>query len=170
MKKIFTGIIGAVMVSSLSAFAEFTPPTEEQLAAAANDPAMEAALLQGASAEQAAQVMKAIIVQVLASGLDSQAVNARVASIVSAGFAAMPAGSAPALASSLGSACGATLAISANPAVVSSIQSTIATAGGSGGADLAASFGESYTEAKADSTTAAKDAEPPKAKGYAVQH
>jgi len=164
MKKTLLGIVG-MMMTAISVFADFTPPTAEQLTAAANNPTAMAALLVGASSEQAAQVIKAVVVQISAMGLSASAQAASIGSVITVSFSAVPAGAAPMLAANLGTACGSSLAISANPVVVSSIQSSIATAGGSGGATMAQTFGTSYTEAKAASQ-GAKDSAPPVAKGY----
>jgi len=172
MKKTLLGIVGVMMISGLSASAAFTPPTDEQLTAAANDPATLAALLVGASPEQEAQVVKAVIVQLEALGLPAATQGARVSAVVAAAFADTPAASMSLLAASLGTACGASVAISANPAVVSSVQSAVITAGGASGAVLARTFGEAYTEAKAANQAGNNDAlssAPPQAKGYAGQ-
>lgn len=168
MKKTLLGIVGVMMITAMSAFAAFTPPTAAQLTAAANNPASIAALLEGASPEQAAQVIKAVVVQILAMGLSATAQATSISSVITAAFSAAPAGSGHMLAASLGTACGASVAISGNPAVVSSIQGAIATAGGSGGAALAQTFGTAYSEAKAASQKA-NDSAPPVATGYAGQ-
>ena len=148
MKKTVSAIIGVFMISAVAGFASFTPPTTAQIAAAANNPAGVAALLQGASSEQAAQVIKSVIVQALALGLDTQAANTRVANIVTAGFSANPTGSAPLLAANLGTACGLTLAISGHSSVVSAIQNAIISANGTKGNALAAAFGSAFVEAE----------------------
>lgn len=160
MTKTLSAIVGVVMITAMSALAAFKSPTTEQLAAAAKNPAAIESLLVGASPEQAAQVIKAVVVQILAMGLSPTVQAASISSVVSTAFMAAPAGSAPMLAASLGTACGATVAISANPAVVSRIQSAIASAGGSAGTAMAETFATAYTEAKAASTPAS-DAPPP---------
>ncbi|MEI8140774.1 MAG: hypothetical protein WCI03_13020 [bacterium] len=172
MKKTLLGIVGVMMITAMSAFAAFTPPTAAQLTAAANNPAAIAALLEGASPEQAAQVIKAVVVQIASMGLSAPAQAASIGSVIAAAFSAAPAGSAPMLAASLGTACGASLAVSGNPAVVSSIQGAIATAGGSGGAAMAQTFGTAYSEAKAASQASNNDvlgSAPPLATGYTGQ-
>jgi hypothetical protein len=162
MNKTLSEIVGVMLITAMSALAAstFKAPTAGQLAAAAKNPAAIEALLVGASPEQAAQVIKAVVVQVMALGLSPTVQATSISSVIATSFAAAPAGSAPLLASSLGTACGATVAISANPAVVSSIQGTIATAGGSAGAVMAEAFATAYTAAKAASTPAS-DATPP---------
>jgi len=168
MKKILTSIIGAVLISALSGFAAYTDPTPDQIAAVAGgNSQLQTTLLQGASAEQAAQFIKAVIIAIANLGLDSQAAGARIALAVTTGFSAFPTDSAPLLASSLGTACGATLAISGNATVVSIVQGSVVTAGGSGGAALAEAFGSAFTDAQtlaAKSTN--KDAAPPVTKSY----
>lgn len=162
MNKTLSEIVGVMLITAMSALAAstFKAPTAGQLAAAAKNPAAIEALLVGASPEQAAQVIKAVVLQILALGQSATAQATSISSVISTAFTAAPAGSAPLLASSLGTACGVTVAISANPAVVSCIQTTIATGGGSAGAALAETFGTAYTEAKAASTPAS-DATPP---------
>ena len=169
MKKTLLGIVGVVMMTALSVSAAFAPPTDAQLTAAANDPAAIAALLVGASPEQAAQVIKAVVVQVSAMGLPAATQGTKISAVVAAAFSATPAGSASLFAASLGTACGASGAVSGNPAVVSSIQSAIATSGGSSGAALAQTFGTAYTEAKSAQKAGKDDVAPPVAKGYAGQ-
>jgi hypothetical protein len=169
MNNILSGIVGVMMITAMSALAAstFKAPTAEQLAAAAKNPAAIEALLVGASPEQAAQVIKAVVVQIMALGLSPTAQAASINSVISTSFTAAQAGSAPLLAASLGTACGVTVAISANPAVVSSIQSAIATAGGSAGTAMAETFATAYTEAKAASTPASDALPPPPvATGY----
>lgn len=169
MNKTLLGIVGVMMITAMSALSAetFTPPTDAQLKAAAKDPAAIAALLEGASPEQAAQVVKAVVVEIASMGLSATAQAASIGNVITAAFAAIPAGSAPMLASSLGAACGASVAINSNPAVISSIQSTIATTGGSSGAAMAESFGTAYAEAKAASTPASDSTPPPPvATGY----
>jgi hypothetical protein len=168
MKNTLWAIVG-VMMTAMSAFAAFQAPTAAQLTAAANNPASIAALLEGASPEQAAQVIKAVVVEISSLGLSATAQAASIGSVISVAFSAAPAGSAPMLAASLGTACGASLAIRGNPAVVSSIQAAIATAGGSGGAAMAQTFATAYTEAKTASEAGHNDAldnAPPVGTGY----
>jgi len=169
MKTTLLGMVGVMMISALSVSAAFTEPTDAQLTAAANDPAAIAALLVGASSEQAAQVIKAVVVQIAAMDLTASAQGTKISAVVAAAFSSVPAGSASLLAANLGTACGASVAVSGNPAVVSSIQSAIATSGGSAGAALAETFGTAYTKAKAEQTAGKDDSAPPVATGYPGQ-
>lgn len=171
MKKKVTIVVGLLLAAMVSVRAEFNAPSEQQLSAAANDPAQMNALLQGSSAEQAAQVVKAVIVQVMGMGLDAQAANSRISAVVCAGFSAMPNGLGHVMASSLGSLCGFSAVISASPSVVSVVQNAVATSGGGSGAAMATAFGKSFVEAKQRAAANANNPEsaPPVAAGYPGQ-
>ena len=171
MKKYIAIVAGVLLGLTLSVRAEFAVPSDEQLAAAANDPAQMNALLQGASAEQAAQVVKTVIVHVLGLGLDTQLANSKISAVVRAGFSAMPAGTGPVMASSLGSLCGFSTVISVNPAVVSVVQNAVASSGGGNGAAMATAFGKSFVAAKqqADANANGTQTAPPLAIGYGGQ-
>jgi hypothetical protein len=169
MRNTLWAIVGVMMITAMSALAAFKPPIEKQLKEAASNPASMAALLEGASSEQAAQVIKAVVIEIASMGLDLATQDTRINRVIMAAFSAAPAGSAPMLASSLGTACGASLAVSRNAAVVSSIQTAIVKAGGSSGAVMAQTFATAYTKAKASSEAGHNDVldnAPPLAKGY----
>jgi hypothetical protein len=153
MKKMTMLVSGVLLASVVSVLAAFTPPSAQQLSAAANDPALVSALMKDASAEQAAQVLKALIVKISGLGLESQAASARITAVVNGGFSAVPAGSVVLLASELGTLAGKTSSISGNPTLVSTIQNAIATAGGRSGAALASGFGSAYTAAREQSSS-----------------
>jgi hypothetical protein len=169
--KRMTIVAGLFLASAMSVMAAFVDPTPAQFEAASKDPALVAALLKDASPEQAAQVIKAIIVGILGQGLNGSTANAQITAVVNAGFAAMPAGTGVQLSAALGTACGSTAAISGNPTVVSAIQNAVATAGGASGAALAAQFGSAYSAAVegASKNVNNKDSPPPIASGYPGQ-
>lgn len=142
-------IVTLGLAASLPARAEFVPPTESKIAAAASNPASEmGALLEGAGTEQAANVVKAVIAKALALGLSSDVQAARIAAVIASAFAAIPAQHQIAFAASLGTAVACSPAIVSAPGTVSQIQSAVATAGGAqNGSALAQSFGDAYAAA-----------------------
>lgn len=78
-------VMATVLVSCLAALAAnaaFTPPTADQIKAAAEDPATLGALIQGASAEEAAQVVTAVIQEIEKSDLSLDQKKARVALVI----------------------------------------------------------------------------------------
>lgn len=78
-------VLGILLVSGVlvsTALAEFTPPTAEQIAAAAQDPTLVGALLAGASPEEAAKVVSAVIQEIEKSDLPMDEKKAKVAVVV----------------------------------------------------------------------------------------
>jgi hypothetical protein len=78
-------VLGILLVTGLAvgvAIAAFTVPTADQIKAAAKDPTQLNALIQGASAEQAAQVMIAVIQEIEKSDLPMDEKQAKVALLV----------------------------------------------------------------------------------------
>lgn len=171
MKKLMAMAMAVVCVTCMSASAAFVAPTEAQIAAAAANPTALAALLQGASAQQAAEVLRVVITASMGLGLTPEAQSARVTAIVSAGFTAVatpatpgaaPAATPTAFAAALGTALGTSPTISQNGAVVATVQSAVTTAGGGGTAGQALAV--SFTQALQASVAANMPA-----KGYEIQ-
>jgi hypothetical protein len=135
-----------VLCGSLTAMATFTEPSAAQIEAAANNPAAEIAnALSGANAEQAANVVKAVLARVLALGLQADAQAARIAAVVTGAFGAIPAQLHLSFTTALGTAVAGSPVIMAAAGVVSQIQAAVATAGGpASGAALAQAFGAAY--------------------------
>ena len=171
LKALATGVMGCVLLAAITSKADFVQPTDQQLLSAAADPSQIGALLKDASTEQAAQVLKAVVVKVLGLGLDPQAVLVRVASVVTSGFNAMPVGSRPVLSSQFGSVCAVTTVINVNAAVVSTIQGSIVSVGGGAGSSLGEAFGKAYTETLKRGAANAnnKESAPPVTTGYEGQ-
>jgi hypothetical protein len=70
--------------------AAFTPPTAEQIAAAATNPDLIAGLLAGATPEQAAAVVRDVIGSIVAQGLPARTASARIQAVVQSALAAVP--------------------------------------------------------------------------------
>lgn len=121
--------IALACLSVSPSFGAFTPPTEEQLGAAAAEPARVRPLLKEASVEQAALVAKDVIILIVKAGLPPVSRDDRIRSVVQQVFQALP-GKGLALAAALGSAVAASPAASMSAAVVSSIQSAVVAAAG----------------------------------------
>ena len=134
---------------AVSAMAAFVPPTQQQINQAAANPASISALLTGANAEQAANVIKAVMASILSGSQPPAVKQAAVVQLVNTVFAGLPAQNARmGLARALGAACGGAPIISGNPAVVSAIQETLGTMGTPQmGSALAAGFGETFSDA-----------------------
>ena len=138
--------------AALSAAGAFVHPTDAQLDQAAREPARIKALIKEASPEQAAQVVKAVILRIMArpgAPAADDAGRAQIARVVALAFATMPADQTAVFAAALGAACGGSLLISSSPAVVSIVQGALATGGANEGAALAACFAKTYTVATA---------------------
>jgi len=170
MKKLFTMAVVMVGATYLSASAAFNAPTTAQLAQAAGNPAMLSQMLQGATAQEAAEAMRAVIVAALGLGLNADAQAARITQIVGAGFTAMttaPSGGTAAVtpdafAQSLGTALGSSPVLSQNGVVVATILSAVGAAGGGG--TTGAALETSFTTALQTSVAANVPA-----KGYEIQ-
>jgi hypothetical protein len=163
------------LTTTLTTLAEFAPPTEAQIQAAAGNPGQLAALLSGASLEQAADVVKTVIDRALALGLPSSGLDARMAQIIGAALGALPAGGHVTFAGLLGSAMGSSLALQQQPGAVSAIQGALVAGGGSSGAAMGLAFGKSFDVAAGGSDNAqnTKDSDkvqPPAAVKYPGQN
>ena len=91
----------ATVITASAAWAAFVAPTADQLRDAAENPAKVAALLKDASAQQAAEVLRDLLIRAAGLGLTGDQLSARVRQVVQAAFGAMG-GEAAALAGALG--------------------------------------------------------------------
>lgn len=129
MKKIATVwmIAGIIGLHAATAQAGFTPPTAEQIAAAAENPTDGLAdMLSEASAEQAAEVVKLLLATVLQQGLDNDAQLEKITDIVRAAMRALPLEVEMSFAEALGTALANASGISLTPEAISAIQGGLA--------------------------------------------
>lgn len=131
---------GLAMMAACSAYGAFTPPTQDQIQAAADDPAQVAALIRDASVDQAAGVGKDVIVAIVKLDLKPKDRDARIASLVEYLFQAFP-GASDSLAIALAKAVASSPAASMSPAVLSSIQRAIIAVAG---LETGTAFGNAY--------------------------
>jgi len=157
MKTLQALVTVIVCATCIAASAAFTRPAQSEVNQAAADPAKLAALLNGATPEEAAQVTKAVVVAALGLGLDVSAQNTRINQIITASVGAMPAQS-TAFATALGTSLGGATTLSQNAGLVTTIIAAVTTAGGQQGTALATAFQTAFT--------AAKTATPPSAVDY----
>ena len=164
MKKLLSIAVTVVCVTCMSASAAFQAPTAAQIAQAASNPTALAQLLDGATAQQAAEVVRAVIASSLGLGLSPEAQSARITQIVAAGFAAVltTAITPSAFAAALGKALGSSPVLSQNGVVIATVESAVAAAGGGGqaGAALAVFFAQALQTAVAANLPA---------RGYEIQ-
>ena len=173
MKRILTvGALIVVMGAGI-ALADYHAPSAQQLAQAAATPASVAALIAGASAEQAADVVRAVIAQVLGLNLGDEAQATRITQVVAAAMGGLEGPQLQAFATALGQAVGGSAVLRGNLAVVSTIQAAVVTAAGSSGTAIGAAFGDAYNSAIRQSGTARNDSSKPDmpapATGYPIQ-
>ncbi len=160
---------------TLNTMAAFTPPTETQIAAAAADPATLSSLLHGASLEQSAHIMKAVIARIVMLNLGETAMSQHLTQATSEAMGAIPAQAHIAFSAMLGNEMGTSFAIRNQPLAVSVVQGALVTsAGNSGGAAVAQAFGDAFSAASkgfrgSGSTTESDNAQPPAASLYPGQ-
>jgi hypothetical protein len=131
------------LTATLSAMAAFTPPTDAQIKSAAENPALLAPLLKGASLEETAHVVKAVIARMGSLHLSNDVLTARVTEVVNACLAAVAEGGHDEFCRILGTEMGISEAIKSNPAIVSAVQGALA----AHGAGEATAFGDAYEAA-----------------------
>jgi hypothetical protein len=112
-------------VAAWNAYGAFTPPTQDQIQQAAEDPAKVIALVVDASVDQAAEVGKDVIVRIVKLGLKPADRDARIALLVKYLFQALPNNQWRDLAIALAKAVAASPTASMSPPIVSAIQRTI---------------------------------------------
>lgn len=130
----------------LSAPAAFTPPTPEQLQAAATDPSANlAALLQDANANQAAAIVKELADLVAGLGLSADEQTGRLVQAVQILFSVFPSAQYESLAAALGETLAESSGISAG--IWSAIREAIVNidAGGNFSGALLQSFDQAWT-------------------------
>lgn len=163
---LMSGII--CLTTTLTALAAFTPPTTDQINAAAGDPAQLTALLSGATLEQAADVVQSVIAKAAALGLSAEELEARIGQIISKALAAVPATGHAEFATLLGKEMGDCLALRTQPAVISAVQAALAANAGTAGEAVAKAFGDSFLIAT--SAKGPNGVKPPPSKLYPGQN
>lgn len=148
MKALMAFVTVIACSTCMTAFAAFTPPSQDQVNQAAADPAKLSALLVDATPDQAAQVVKAVIVATLSLNLDSTVQSARISQLITSSVGSMAAQSV-AFATALGTTLASTRAISQNAVLITTIHAALTTAGGStqAGTALSTAFQQSFTAA-----------------------
>lgn len=131
--------------SALADAEGFSSPSQAQIAEAASNPALIADLLQGASPEQAALVVRAVIAAVIAQGDAIENPSEQIESIVFIATQSIPAESQPAFVAALASAVATTPVISRSPWALSAVQAG-ANRGGAAEMNLGAVFAASYSQ------------------------
>ncbi len=115
--------IGLIMgLLAWTAYGIFIPPTRDQVKEAAQDPSLVVAMLQDATAPQAAEVAKDIIIQIVDLDLKDEDRDVRIASLTSYLFLAWPQGHWTDLAMALGRFVAASPTASMSAATVSATQ------------------------------------------------
>ncbi len=123
-----TRILGLALLAGTltgNAQAAFEKPTGEQLKAAAENPALVVALVKDANPDQAAEVGKDVIIQIIRLDLEPDQRDQRFSMLVRYLFTAFPQDDWAALAISLGRFVAASPAASATPDIVSAIQRAV---------------------------------------------
>ena len=143
MKKLIVGL-SLVLSMAISGYAAYVPPTAEQLKQAAADPTKIAALVQGATASQAASVARDAMMQVMSLDLKPGVKKARVKEIVKYLFAAYP-GQALVLANALGHAIQGS-ALAGNSNVIATVLAAVSANSGSAGSGSSSdAAGQAFT-------------------------
>lgn len=137
MKWLILGLLGFALHQAQAAF---QMPTEAQMKAVAEAPDQVGPLLREASAVEAADVVKDVIIQIVGSGLPPVTRDQRISTLISHACRAMK-GKEQAFAVALGRAVAASPGASTTQDVVSSVQLAIASIGG---AQAGTGFGNSY--------------------------
>ena len=160
MNKKILAALAIAMGWALTA-AAFTAPTEEQIAAAAADPAAQlAALLQDASVNQAAAIAAQVAERISILGLSAEDQAARLSQTIQALFAAVPAIQHEALAAAFGEAMAGVTGLSG--AGYAAIRTALGAT--DGGDTLLPSFDQAFTTA-GGTFPPADNPEPPESDG-----
>lgn len=161
MKKVIKSSIVLMLVIGLAgvAQAEFTQPTPEQIAAAAATPSQLASLLADASPQQAANVVKDVLVAIAGQNLTPELQKTRVQSVIQVAFTTVSAESHGSFANALGTSLGNDPVLSLTKGLVSNVQAATASFSvPDSGVNLAQVFGTSFGTAKSSTAGAASDA------------
>ncbi len=130
------------LLAAMNAFGIFTPPSQDQLEAAAKDPPKVIDLLTDANIDQAAVVGKDVIIEIVNLDLKPKIRDARIGSLIRHLFSTVPPDQQRAMAIALGKVVAASPAASMSPDTVSAIQQGIIALGGEGDGNA---FGNAYT-------------------------
>ena len=137
-------IKGAVLLAVLAAWnaqAAFDPPTRAELKAAAEDLSKVVELLTDASIDQAAEVAKDVVIQIVKLDLDIKERDSRASSVVGYLFMSFPREQWKELAISFAKFVAASPTASMDPSLLSALQRAIIEVAGMDGANI---FGNAY--------------------------
>lgn len=137
-------IAGMVLLASLAAGnapAAFERPTRAELKAAAEDLSKVVELLEDASIDQAAEVAKDVVIQIVKLGLDVKERDSRATSVVGYLFMSLPRDQWRSLAIAFAKFVAASPTASMDPSLLSALQRAIIEVGGM---DVANVFGNAY--------------------------
>ena len=131
----------AICLAGMDAQAAFDRPTRSELKAAAEDLSQVVELLQDASIDQAAEVARDVVIEIVKLGLDQAERDSRASSLVGYLFMTFPEGDWTSLAIVLGRMVAASPTASMDPSLLSALQRAIVEVAGVG---VASEFGNAY--------------------------
>ena len=131
----------AICLAGMDAQAAFDRPTRAELKAAADDLSKVVELLQDASIDQAAEVARDVVIEIVKLGLDQAERDSRASSLVGYLFMTFPEGDWTSLAIVLGRMVAASPTASMDPSLLSALQRAIVEVAGVG---VASEFGNAY--------------------------
>ena len=131
----------AICLAGMDAQAAFDRPTRAELKAAAEDLSNVVELLQDASIDQAAEVARDVVIEIVKLGLDQAERDSRASSLVGYLFMTFPEGDWTSLAIVLGRMVAASPTASMDPSLLSALQRAIVEVAGVG---VASEFGNAY--------------------------
>ena len=131
----------AICLAGMDAQAAFDRPTRAELKAAAEDLSKVVELLQDASIDQAAEVARDVVIEIVKLGLDQAERDSRASSLVGYLFMTFPEGDWTSLAIVLGRMVAASPTASMDPSLLSALQRAIVEVAGVG---VASEFGNAY--------------------------
>lgn len=131
----------AICLAGMDAQAAFDRPTRAELKAAAEDLSKVVELLQDASIDQAAEVARDVVIEIVKLGLDQAERDSRASSLVGYLFMTFPEGDWTSLAIVLGRMVAASPTASMDPSLLSALQRAIVEVAGVG---VASEFGNAF--------------------------
>ena len=131
----------AICLAGMDAQAAFDRPTRAELKAAAEDRSKVVELLQDASIDQAAEVARDVVIEIVKLGRDQAERDSRASSLVGYLFMTFPEGDWTSLAIVLGRMVAASPTASMDPSLLSALQRAIVEVAGVG---VASEFGNAY--------------------------
>ena len=131
----------AICLAGMDAQAAFDRPTRAELKAAAEDLSKVVELLQDASIDQAAEVARDVVIEIVKLGLDRAERDSRASSLVGYLFMTFPEGDWTSLAIVLGRMVAASPTASLGPSLLSALQRAIVEVAGVG---VASEFGNAF--------------------------